>query len=132
MKRSLLTLAITIITLCCFSQKTTRVDNYILPSLSKEEKLIIIEMPFADASVTRVTGDTSELQNAGDIFVDVICTDYRSGQSLKALNKKRLDTFLKRFPFVKRGNLSQINFFRQMDGAEKELRDHRLGLEPVR
>ncbi|MFT3908662.1 MAG: hypothetical protein QM737_04505 [Ferruginibacter sp.] len=120
MRKLVLLLLELLIFLNCFAQKTTRIDNYVLPSLPKEEKLIIIEMSFGDASVTKITGDTSELQNAGNIFVDVVCTDYRSGQSLKSLNQKRLDTFLKRFPFVKRGSLSKINFFRQMDGAEKE------------
>ncbi|MEO7523242.1 MAG: hypothetical protein ABIT58_04070 [Ferruginibacter sp.] len=120
MKKSVLSLALTLVTLCSFSQKTTRVNNYILPDLSKEKNLFIIEMSFADAAIIHVSGDTFDLQKAGNVFVDVICTDYPSGKSLEALNKRRIASFLARFPFVNAGSLSQVNFFRQTDGAAKE------------
>ena len=104
----------------CFPQKTTRIDNYVLPAVSKEEKLVIIEMPFGKADILNITGDTVNIKNANDIFLDVICTDYPSGLSLKSLNQQRLEKFLKIFPCLKRSNLTQVNFFRQMDGSEKE------------
>ena len=67
-----------------------------------------------------VFGDTAGLKTAGDIFIDVACTDYPINASLQVLNKSRVASFLKRFPFVQESQLAQINFFQQTDGALRE------------
>ena len=120
MKKAAATFAIIFSSLSCFSQKTTRIDAYIFPRELKQEKQLVIEMPYAGTDILKMSGDSIGIIDAGDIFVDVICTDFPSNLSLKSLNKKRLETFFHRFPFLKHNRITQINFFRQMDGAEKD------------
>lgn len=120
MKKAVLAIVILLNCFCCFSQKTTRIGTYVFPAELKEECSVIIKMPFGKADILQIKGDTASMQNAGYIFLDVVCTDYPTGTSLKELNQRRVDALLKRFPFLKRSHLSHINFFRQMDGAEKE------------
>lgn len=120
MKKPLLLIALTIACLHCFAQKTNRIDSYIFSKTISGEGLVIAEMPFGKAGIIKITGDTSGMVGAADFFVDVIYTDYPSGESLQQLNQNRLNSFLKRFPFIKRKQLVQVNFFRQMDGAEKQ------------
>lgn len=81
---------------------------------------IIVEMPFGYANILQIFGDTAGLKTAGDIFIDVACTDYPINASLQALNKSRVASFLKRFPFIDEGQLAQVNFFQQTDGALRE------------
>ncbi|MEO8768861.1 MAG: hypothetical protein ABI402_02210 [Ferruginibacter sp.] len=120
MKKTVLSFAIVFVCLSCFSQKTTRIDTYIFPKELKQERQLIIEMPYAGTDILRMSGDSIGIIDAGDIFVDVVCTDYPSELSLKSLNKKRLEKFLHRFPFLKYKRFTEVNFFRQLDGAEKE------------
>ena len=119
MKKTVATFAIIVNCLSCFSQKTTRIDTYIFPKELKQERQLVIEMPYAKTNIMKITGDSIGIIDAGDIFVDVVCTDYPSNLSLKTLNQKRLETFFHRFPFLKHNRLTEINFFRQLDGAEK-------------
>jgi hypothetical protein len=77
-------------------------------------------MPFGYSNILNVFGDTAGLKNAGDIFIDVACTDYPINASLQMLNKSRVASFLKRFPFIEESQLAQVNFFQQTDGALRE------------
>lgn len=100
-------------------QKTVFIERYTLPSEIKPGQ-VIIEMPFGYSNILKVSGDTTGLKTAGDIFIDVACTDYPINASLQALNKSRVASFLKRFPFIEESQLAQVNFFQQTDGALRE------------
>ncbi len=102
-----------------FCQKTVFIEKYTLPAEIKAGQ-VIIEMPFGYSNILKVSGDTAGLKTAGDIFIDVACTDYPINASLVALNKSRVASFLKRFPFVEEGQLAQVNFFQQTDGEQRE------------
>jgi len=102
-----------------FCQKTVFIERYSLPSEIKAGQ-VIVQMPFGYANILNVFGDTAGLKTAGDIFVDVACTDYPINASLVSLNKSRVVSFLKRFPFIEESQLAQVNFFQQTDGALRE------------
>jgi len=103
-----------------FCQKTVFIEKYDLPAEIKKPGQVIIEMPFGYYNIVNVYGDTTGLKTAGDIFIDVACTDYPINASLTVLNKNRVASFLKRFPFVEPDQLAQVNFFQQTDGALRE------------
>ena len=100
-------------------QKTVFIDRYNLPVETKAGQ-VIVEMPFGYADILKVSGDTAGLKTGGDIFIDVACTDYPINASLQVLNKSRVASFLKRFPFIEESRLAQVNFFQQTDGALRE------------
>jgi hypothetical protein len=102
-----------------FCQKTVFIEKYALPAEIKAGQ-VIVQMPFGYSNILNVYGDTIGLKTAGDIFIDVACTDYPINASLQVLNKSRVASFLKRFPFLEEGQLAQINFFQQTDGALRE------------
>lgn len=103
-----------------YCQKTVFISSYQLPAEVEQTGQLIIEMPFGKSNIIKISGDTTNLENAGDIYVDVICTDYPENASLQVLNKNRVSSFLNRFPFLDRAQLAQINFFQQTDGALRE------------
>jgi len=103
-----------------FCQKTVFIEKYPLPAETYKPGQVIIQMPFGYSNILTVTGDTAGLKTAGDIFVDVACTDYPINASLVSLNKSRVASFLKRFPFIEEAQLAQVNFFQQTDGALRE------------
>lgn len=100
-------------------QKTVFIEKYSLPEEIKAGQ-VIVTMPFGYSNILEVSGDTVGLKTAGDIFIDVACTDYPINASLVSLNKSRVASFLKRFPFIEEGQLAQVNFFQQTDGALRE------------
>jgi hypothetical protein len=102
-----------------FCQKTVFIEKYAVPAELKAGQ-VIVQMPFGYANIMNVFGDTAGLKTAGDIFIDVACTDYPINASLVSLNKSRVASFLKRFPFIEEGQLAQVNFFQQTDGALRE------------
>ena len=102
-----------------FCQKTVFIEKYSLPAEIKAGQ-VIVEMPFGYANILKVSGDTTGLKTAGDIFIDVACTDYPINASLQTLNKSRVASFLKHFPFIENSQLGQVNFFQQTDGEQRE------------
>lgn len=102
-----------------FCQKTVFIEKYTLPAEIKAGQ-VIVEMPFGYSNILKVWGDTAGLKTAGDIFIDVACTDYPINASLVSLNKSRVASFLKRFSFIEENQLAQVNFFQQTDGALRE------------
>jgi hypothetical protein len=100
-------------------QKTVFIEKYDLPAEIKPGQ-VIVQMPFGYSNILKILGDTAGLKTAGDIFIDVACTDYPINASLQLLNKSRVASFLKRFPFIEESQLAQVNFFQQTDGAERE------------
>ena len=119
MQKFILLLFIFHISTKSFCQKTVFIEQYSLPTEIKPGQ-VIVEMPFGYSNILKVSGDTAGLKTAGDIFIDVACTDYPINASLVALNKSRVASFLKRFPFIGEGQLAQVNFFQQTDGALRE------------
>ena len=119
MQKFSLLLFILLVSTKSFCQKTVFIEKYTLPAEIKAGQ-VIVEMPFGYSNILKVSGDTAGLKTAGDIFIDVACTDYPINASLVALNKSRVASFLKRFPFVEEGQLAQVNFFQQTDGALRE------------
>lgn len=120
MQKYILLLFILHVSTKSFCQKTVFIDKYALPAEIKKTGQVIVEMPFGKSDILKVFGDTAGLKTAGDIFIDVACTDYPINASLQVLNKSRVASFLKRFPFIEEGQLAQVNFFQQTDGAERE------------
>ena len=120
MQKYILLIFILIISTKTFCQKTVFIEKYNLPEEIKKAGQVIVQMPFGYSNILNVFGDTSGLKTAGDIFIDVACTDYPINASLQVLNKSRVASFLKRFPFIVESQLAQINFFQQTDGAERE------------
>ena len=120
MQKYILLLLILILSTKTFCQKTVFIEKYNLPAEIKNAGQVIVQMPFGYANIINVFGDTAGLKTAGDIFVDVACTDYPINASLQALNKSRVASFLKRFPFIEESQLAQVNFFQQTDGALRE------------
>ncbi len=118
-RKQLLLLLILHISTQGICQKTVFIDRYKLPAEIKAGQ-VIAEMPFGYSNILKISGDTAGLKTAGDIFVDVACTDYPINASLVSLNKSRVASFLKRFPFIEEGQLAQVNFFQQTDGALRE------------
>ncbi|MBK8611606.1 MAG: hypothetical protein IPL84_17120 [Chitinophagaceae bacterium] len=103
-----------------FCQKAILIDKYVLPEETIKEGQLIIDMPFGYSNILKITGDTAGLKTAGDIYIDVVCTDYPANASLQVLNNSRVASFLKQFPFVAESQLAQVNFFQQTDGALRE------------
>lgn len=120
MYKYFLTLIIVHASTICFCQKTVFIEKYDLPAEIKKAGQVIVQMPFGYSNILNVFGDTVGLKTAGDIFIDVACTDYPINASLTVLNKSRVASFLKHFPFIDRSQLAQVNFFQQTDGAERE------------
>ena len=120
MQKYILSFFILIVSTKSFCQKTVFIEKYDLPAEKKKAGQVIIEMPFGYATILNVFGDTAGLKNAGDIFIDVACTDYPINASLQVLNKSRVASFLKRFAFIETGQLAQVNFFQQTDGELRE------------
>ncbi|HNA02177.1 MAG TPA: hypothetical protein PLN49_15000, partial [Ferruginibacter sp.] len=58
-----------------FCQKTVFIERYNLPAETRPGQLIV-SMPFGYSTILNVSGDTAGLKTAGDIFIDVACTDY--------------------------------------------------------
>jgi hypothetical protein len=109
-----------IVSIKCFCQKTVFIEKYNLSAEIKKAGQVIVQMPFGYSNILNVFGDTAGLKTAGDIFIDVACTDYPINASLQVLNKSRVASFLKRFPFIEAGQLAQVNFFQQTDGELRE------------
>ena len=101
-------------------QKTIFIEKYDLPAEAKKAGQVILQMPFGYSNILNIFGDTAGLKTAGDIFIDVACTDYPINASLQVLNRSRVASFLKYFPFIEPGQVAQVNFFQQTDGALRE------------
>jgi hypothetical protein len=119
MQKYILVLFMLFVSTKSFCQKTVFIEKYTVPAETKAGQ-VIVQMPFGYSNILKVFGDTAGLKTAGDIFIDVACTDYPINASLQVLNKSRVASFLKRFPFIEEGQLAQVNFFQQTDGAERE------------
>lgn len=120
MRNLILTLIILHASAESFCQKTVFIPKYPYPSDVNKAGQVIVRMPFGYSNIVEVIGDTVGLKTAGDIFIDVACTDYPINASLVSLNKSRVASFLKRFTFIDESQLSQVNFFQQTDGALRE------------
>lgn len=101
-------------------QQLSKMSEYPLPAAGSKQQAIVLHMPYAGFTIEAISGDTSELKNAAEMIIDVVCTDYPSQLSLKALNQQRFAQVKKLFPFIKPSQIRQVNYVRQTDGAVKE------------
>lgn len=77
-------------------------------------------MPFGKAEIVEISGDTAELKKVGQATIDLVYTSFGNDKVLKELNKKRIQNIFKAFPQIKKNNVSDINYFRQLDNGDKE------------
>lgn len=97
-----------------------RIGRYVLPEDNPTEKYLIVKMPFGKHSVEHIYGDTNAFKKAGEVTVDIICTDYPPEQSLVTLNANRLKSFYNTFPFIKPVQVNKVHYYRQTGGAERD------------
>jgi len=120
MKKTACVFLLLIALLIGYSQPVIKVDRYTSETGNPADKLVTIAMPYAGYSIISIEGDTAGLFNAGEIIIDVVCTDYPSHASLEELNKNRLSVFYQLFPFVDRSTVKAVNCWRQLEGDTKE------------
>jgi hypothetical protein len=114
--------------LCCFAsaQATVsqshqiRIGRYVLPKDNDTEKSLVLKMPFGKYVIEHIIGDTAAFRKAGEITVDIICTDYPPEQSLIKLNANRLKAFYTAFPFINHYQVGRVHYYRQTGGTEKD------------
>jgi hypothetical protein len=105
---------------CIAQSSQIRISRYTVPSDNSVEKVLVLKMPYGNYSIEAITGDTIAFKNAGEIMVDVICTDYPPEQSLATLNANRVKEFYKTFSFINPSQINKITCYRQTGGDEKE------------
>jgi hypothetical protein len=96
-----------------------KIDRYTIATDGPTQKILVLKMPYANYTVQSITGDTSAFYHAGEVVVDVICTDFPPEQSLVTLNANRLKAFFNTFPFIKRAQVNRVNYYRQTGGSER-------------
>ena len=77
-----------------------KIGRYLLPKDNDTEKSLVLKMPFGKYTIDHIIGDTAAFRKAGEVTVDIICTDYPPEQSLIKLNANRLKAFYDAFPFI--------------------------------
>ena len=97
-----------------------KIGRYLLPEDNTIEKNIVVKMPFGKYSVEHINGDTASFRKAGEVTVDIICTDYPPEQSLVILNANRLKAFYNTFPFIKPSQVNKVHYYRQTGGTERD------------
>src|SRR5258706_1523196 len=102
-------------------QNQVRIDEYFLPGDKAVEYRIIVAMPFGKPDVLSISGDTNALRLAGEIMIDIVCTDYPGLASLEKLNDARLKKIFQLFPVLSEKKIGKINFLRQLNGTEKDV-----------
>ena len=104
--------------LCQESQ--IRINRYNVPKDNDVEKSLVLKMPFGKYSIDHIIGDTAAFRKAGEVTVDIICTDYPPEQSLVKLNANRLKAFYNAFPFILDDHVGRVHYYRQTGGAERD------------
>ncbi len=97
-----------------------RIGRYILPNDNDTEKSLVLKMPFGKYSIDHIIGDTAAFRKAGEVTVDIICTDYPPEQSLIKLNANRLKAFYAAFPFIIPDHVGRVHYYRQTGGTERD------------
>jgi hypothetical protein len=121
MKNILLFLSFALTATAVFSQShQIRIGRYVLPRDNDIEKSLVLKMPFGKYAVEEIIGDTAAFRKAGEVTVDIICTDYPPEQSLIKLNASRLKAFYQTFPFIDRSEVGRVHYYRQTGGAERD------------
>ena len=105
-----------------FSQiPVERISKYEEVKASETVKTVTIKMPYAKWDVLSITGDTNALSTAGDMLIDIVCTEFPTNANLNMLNNARLATFYKLFPTISPKQVRIIKVLRQLDGSEKSM-----------
>lgn len=106
--------------LCMAQSVQTRISRYAMPKETATEKVLILKMPYGAYNIEAIIGDTLAFKNAGEMMVDVICTDYPTEQSLFTLNANRVKELYKTFSFINPSQVNKLTCYRQTGGDEKE------------
>ena len=102
------------------AQNTYRINTYEFTKINGAENIVTISMPFGKSSSLLVSGDTSLIRDAGDIIIDIVCTEFPSNLSLTKLNRGRIAEFYKLFPFIHPTQVLKVRILRQIDGSQKQ------------
>jgi hypothetical protein len=97
-----------------------RIGRYIVARDNDVEKTLVLKMPFGKYSIDHIIGDTAAFRKAGEITVDIICTDYPPEQSLIKLNASRLKAFYDAFSFIHSSQVGRVHYYRQTGGTERD------------
>ena len=100
-----------------FVQPVAKIPRYTIQPAGSVETQLIFDMDFGKAVITHITGDTTLLHNAGEIMIDMVCTDYPANLSLVQLNTQRLQAFFAMFPYLTKSQVFLQSIFRQTDGS---------------
>jgi hypothetical protein len=101
MKRIAALIFVLFFTTKIFSQPIiNRINTYEFSKEIEGVKTVKIKMPYGKSEVVLLEGDTISLRNAGDIFIDIVCTDFPSTASLNKLNSERLAKFYQLFQYT--------------------------------
>ena len=80
---------------------------------------MVLKMSYGISEFADTTGFW-QLNNADILSVDLVYSDYPSGQDLKDLNRKRYLSLLKLFPFLSGNKETTWQMIRQTNGKDKE------------
>lgn len=97
-------------------QPVNKIGKYIIQPVQGAETQLVFEMSFGKADIVHITGDTALMHNAGEIMIDMVCTDYPKNLSLVYLNKRRMQSFFAMFPYINKNQVVLQNIFRQTGG----------------
>jgi hypothetical protein len=115
--KKLLAAISTILAITSYTQTNhySELDKFEIGYSNSAEYRIIVEMPFGKSDIVKVVGDTTELKNAGQVTVDIVYTSFGNQKTLQELNNKRIQKILSKFPTIKKGMITDINYYRQLD-----------------
>ncbi len=125
--RKTLTLFIFFIPVCIYAQDhfvDSILDNRIISLPSYQSSVIsnenlFVKMDYAKSEIADTTG-FYKLLHADILSVDLLFSDFPANQTLKPLNKKRLQNLIQLLPFLIQQNGVRWQVFRQTDGKDKE------------
>ncbi len=121
MKRTIAFILMFFLTKAYSQLAISRINSYEFSKEIEVVKTVTVTMPYNKPDVLLVTGDIVSLENAGDILINIICTDFPATSTLSKLNSQRLAQVYKLFPYLKFNKIQKITVIRQMDGSQKNI-----------
>ena len=97
------------------NQRIIHVPNYHLSNIGNES--LLLKMNFAKPEIVDTTG-IYQLIGSEILSVDLVFTDYPSANSLKPLNKKRIQHLIALLPFLVKQNSINWQIIRQTGGFD--------------
>ena len=100
------------------NQRIIRIPAYHLSNIGNES--LFLKMNFAKPEIVDTAG-VHQLIGSEILSVDLVFTDYPSSNSLKPLNKKRIQNLIALLPFLSKQNSINWQVIRQADGFDSTL-----------